>query len=118
MRVSNANAPVSKRMLKVIAFVLLAWYLGGPLTELVDRWDDFRADVADIACSTGGRLTLIVMGAAIALGLARTLRQRYSSLARNIQHRVVCPVFGVSDVRAIEVSPSESPPPLPVPLRV
>lgn len=105
-------------MLKVAAFVLLAWYLGGPLIELVDRWDNLGAEIADIACSAGGRLTLIVMGASIALGLAQMLRQRYSSFSRSMRDMLVCLVLGGSTLRAIEVSAAESPPPLLVPLRI
>lgn len=118
MRERNDNAPVSKRMLKVVAFVLLAWCLGGPLIELVDRWDNLRAEAADIACSAGGRLTLLLMGASVALGLAQKLRQHCSNFTRNMQDKVLCLVLGGSIPPVIEISPAESPPPLLVPLRI
>lgn len=49
MQERDDNQPVSKRMLKVVATVLLAWCLGGPLIELVDHWNNLRAEIADIA---------------------------------------------------------------------
>ena len=105
-------------MLKVFAFVLLAWCLGGPLIELADHWDNLRAEIADIACSAGGRLTLILMGASVALGLAQMLRQRCSNFSRNMRDKVLCLVVGGSISPVIEASPAESPPPLLVPLRI
>src|SRR5271169_3760692 len=96
MREWSDNAPVSKRMLKVVAFVLLAWCLGGPLFELADHWDDLRAEVTDIVCSAGGRLTLLLMGASVALGLAQRLRQRCSNFSRNMQDTVLCLSLGGS----------------------
>jgi hypothetical protein len=114
----NNNASMSKRMLKVVAFVLLAWTLCGPLIELVDRWDNLRAEIADIACSAGGRLTLILMGASVGLGFARKLRQRCSNFSRNMQDKVLCLVLGRPISLAIEVSPADSPPPLLVSLRI
>jgi fermentation-respiration switch protein FrsA (DUF1100 family) len=105
-------------MLKVVAFVLLAWSLGGPLIELVDDWDNLRAEIADIACSAGGRLTLILMGPSVALALAQKLRQRCCNFPANMQDNVPCLVFGGPTPPLTEVSSAESPPPLLSPLRI
>jgi hypothetical protein len=118
MRERNANPPITHRALKVIAFILLAWCLGGPLIEVVDHWDNFRAEIADIACSAGGRLTLILMGTSVAMGLAQLVQRRYSNFLRKRRERVLCLDLGESTTPEIEELVTESPPPLLIPLRI
>jgi fermentation-respiration switch protein FrsA (DUF1100 family) len=105
-------------MLKMVAFVLLAWSLGGPLIELVDHWDNLQGEIADIACSAGGRLTLILMGVSVALSLAQMLKQRGFCFSRNRRAKCHCPCGGESTAPVIEVSVTESPPSQLVPLRI
>lgn len=105
-------------MLKVVAFVLLAWSLGGPLIEIADHWDNFRSEIADITCSAGGRLTLILMGASVASGLAQKLRQRCSYFPRALQDKLLCYFPGEPTSPVIDLTSAESPPPQLSPLRI
>ena len=118
MREQSANPPVSKRVLKGIAFILLVWYLGGPLVEVVDHWDNLRAETADIACSAGGRLTLLLMGISLAMGLAQMFQRCYSNFSGKQRESALFLGVGGSATPEIEEAVTESPPPLLSPLRI
>jgi hypothetical protein len=77
---------VKRRSIRFLLAVLLGWYIVGPVVETVDRWDDLRAEMRDIARSAGGAVTMAVAGFAIALVLKGNLKARYTSVRAVLAH--------------------------------
>ena len=78
---------MKRRSIRFLVLLWLGWYLSGPLVETVDWWDSPREEVADVATSAGGFVTLV--GVAICLGfcLFREWRDRCLAMAKLVRQQ-------------------------------
>lgn len=105
-----------KRALKLLVFVLLGWYLSGPLFEAVDVWDSPREELQDITRSAGGYVTLVAAVVCFAIVLLQKLRDRCRCVATTLFRYS----FSVAFYR-LTLSPLKAPlgtPSPPLPLRI
>lgn len=73
-----------KRALKILVFLLLGWYLCGPLFESVDVWDSPREELKDITRSAGGYVTLVAAVICFGIVLLQRLRDRCRCVATTV----------------------------------
>jgi hypothetical protein len=107
-------AGMRKRALKILVFVLLGWYLAGPLFESVDVWDSPREESKDITRSAGGYVTLVAAVVCFGIVLLQRLRDRCRCVSTTVFRFAL-----LSASRQLNFSLLESPlatasPPLPL----
>ena len=68
------------RFVRLLILLWLAWYLPGPICEVVDFWDSPAEEMQDVAFHGGGALSLAA--AAFGVALANKTRTLYRVLAR------------------------------------
>ena len=72
---------MNPRVLRVVFFLWLCWYLSGSLFEAIDSWDTTQQEMGDIEWYTGV-LTLAAAGLCVGIFLFRQFCARCSYLAR------------------------------------
>ena len=105
-----------KRALRVLVFVLLGWYLSGPLFEAVDVWDSPREELKDITRSAGGYVTLVAVVICFGIVLFERLRDRCRCTATTV-FRHSLPAASHRLTFALLDAPLTTPSP-PLPLRI
>ncbi len=78
---------MKRRGIKLLVLFWLGWYLSGPLSEIVDTWDNPQEEIGDIIRSGGGVVTLIAAVVCFGIALFRKLRERCLYFARAVRRK-------------------------------
>jgi len=84
------------KTLKVLIFLWLAWYLSGPILEMIDTWESPQNEMQDVIFNAGGALTLIVLAVLCRRSLQQLRRYLLLTLLR-LSYRIPLPLSSVSE---------------------
>lgn len=78
------------RVLRIAILLWMAWYVWGPVDQVVDFWDTPRQQLCDMVRAAGGVVVLMAAGVAVARMQNRRLRDSFRLAARTLRGVIDC----------------------------